>query len=48
MSKCKSFTLTWDLHAVFMAIDTYMHKINLIFKETKLHISPIEWKALML
>jgi len=30
-----------------MVIDTYMHNINLIPKETKLHISLTEWKALM-
>jgi hypothetical protein len=26
MYKCKWFTLTRDLHAVYMAIDTYMHQ----------------------
>jgi hypothetical protein len=31
-----------------MAIDTYMHNISLIPKETKLHISPTKWKTLML
>jgi len=25
MCKCKWFTLTLDLHAVYMAIDTYTH-----------------------
>jgi hypothetical protein len=25
LDKCKSFTLTWDLHAVYTAIDTYTH-----------------------
>ncbi len=29
MCKCKLFTLTRDLHVVYMAIDTYMHNIGL-------------------
>ncbi len=33
---------------MYMAIDIYMHNISLILKETKLHISPVKWKALML
>jgi hypothetical protein len=48
MCKCKSFTLTWDLQIIYMAIDIYMHNISLIPKETKLHISQAKWKALML
>jgi hypothetical protein len=26
--KCKSFTLTLDLHAIYTAIDTYSHNIG--------------------
>jgi hypothetical protein len=29
MCKCKSFTLTGDLHAIYTAIDTYTHKTGL-------------------
>jgi hypothetical protein len=27
--ECKSFTLTWIIHAVYMTIDTYTHNINI-------------------
>jgi hypothetical protein len=49
MCKCKLFTLTWDLHAVYMAIDIHMHNIGLymgynpggcLSKDTRLTLAP--------
>jgi hypothetical protein len=34
MCKCKWFTLTQDLHAIYMAIDTYTHNTSLKVQET--------------
>ncbi len=36
MCKCKSFTLTWDLHVIYTTIDIYMHNtlallVNIFF-----------------